>query len=187
MDEFGEQGVGINSYALVSYLSGALARFLEDLRAHLSAGCTTRAHVTILPPRPVSGSAEAAWHILAERLQDYPPFVVELGEVEVFRESQVIYVALKAGFKALGEMHRALNAGPVAFTEPFPYHPHITLAQELLAEAVPEAAETARRLLAGYSGPRSFVVDRLTFVQNTLDNRWIDLAAAELTGQRISL
>ncbi|MEQ1947083.1 MAG: 2'-5' RNA ligase family protein [Bryobacteraceae bacterium] len=185
MDEQGGRGVGINSYALVSYLSGPLARYLDGLREHLSPGCTARAHITVLPPRPITGTAENAWNVLSEQLQDFAPIPVELGGVEVFRQSQVIYLSVKAGHQALEEMHHALNGGPVAFTEPFPYHPHITLAQELLVEAVPAATETAKRLLSECAVPRSFVLDKLTFVQNTLDNRWMDLAAAELTAQRI--
>ena len=129
MDDQGEQSVGVNSYALVSYLSGPLAQFLEDLRAQLSHGCTARAHITVLPPRPITGSSADAWKMLSEQLQDFPPFIVELGDVEIFRQSQVIYVAVKTGHAALEKMHRTLNAGPVAFEEPFPYHPHVTLAQ----------------------------------------------------------
>ncbi|MEQ1887239.1 MAG: 2'-5' RNA ligase family protein [Bryobacteraceae bacterium] len=170
---------------MVSYLSGPLARYLDGLREHLSPGCIARAHITVLPPRPIRGTAEDAWNVLSEQLQDFSPIPIELGDVEVFRQSQVIYVAVKAGHKALEEMHHTLNSGPVAFTEPFPYHPHITLAQELLVETVPAATETAKRMLADCTAQRSFVLDKLTFVQNTLDNRWMDLAALELTAQGI--
>jgi 2'-5' RNA ligase len=186
MDEQGDRGVGINSYALVSYLSGPLAGFLDALREQLSPGCVARAHITVLPPRPIHGSAGAAWNQLAQQIQEFPPILIELGDVEVFRESQVIYVAVKSGYKALEEMHRTLNRGELAFEEPFPYHPHITLAQELLAEAVPNATAIAQRMLSESSTPRSFVLDRLTFVQNTLENGWMDLAARDLTGQTIS-
>jgi 2'-5' RNA ligase len=186
MDELGGRGVGINSYALVSYLSGPLAAFLDNLRERLAPGCVARAHITVLPPRPINGTAESAWAELARRLQELPPVTVELGDVQVFNESQVIYIAVKTGLTELEDMHRALNHGTVAFGEPFPYHPHITLAQELLSETVLTTLETARRQWEEFSRPRSFVLDRLTFVRNTLDNQWVDLASADLTGQIIS-
>lgn len=186
MDEFGGRGFGINSYALVSYLSGPLAGFLDELRERLAPGCVARAHITVLPPRPITGTAEDAWKELEPQLHDFPPLVVELDDVQVFQQSQVIYVAVKTGYAELDQMHRSLNHGPVAFTEPFPYHPHITLAQELLSEAVPAAVDLAARLWAESMSPRSFLLDQLTFVQNTLDHRWIDLAAADLKGQIIS-
>ena len=186
MDEQGGRGIGINSYALVSYLSGPLAEFLDGLRERLAPGCVARAHITVLPPRPIAGTAASAWEELAQRLQEFPPFAVELGEVQVFGESQVIYVAVKAGGAELEDMHRALNRGPVAFEEPFAYHPHITLAQVLVSETVPSTLEQARRLWEQSPRPRGFVLDRLTFVRNTLENHWMDLAAADLTGQIIS-
>jgi 2'-5' RNA ligase len=186
MDEQGGRGIGINSYALVSYLSGPLAEFLDRLRERLAPGCVAKAHVTVLPPRPITGSAEAAWKELTQHLQDFPAIAVELGDVQVFRESQVIYVSVRAGKAELDNLHSRLNRGLVNFDEPFPYHPHITLAQELISETVPPALELARRLWDECAHPRAFVVNRLTFVQNTLDNQWMDLSAADLTRQTIS-
>ena len=186
MDELGGRGIGVNSYALVSYLSGPMAEFLDRLRERLAPGCVARAHITVLPPRPIAGPAENAWNELARQLKEFPPIQVELGDVQVFGESQVIYVAVKAGGAELEDMHRSLNHGPVAFDEPFFYHPHITLAQELISETVPETLHQARRVWDQSPRPRGFVLDRLTFVQNTLENQWMDLAAADLTGQIIS-
>jgi len=186
MDEQRGRGIGINSYALVAYLSGPLAEFLDTIRERLAPGCVARAHITVLPPRPIASTAESAWKEILPQLQDLSPFEVELDDVQVFRESQVIYIAVKTGRTELEDLHRALNHGQVAFGEPFPYHPHITLAQELISETVPASLEQARLLWKEFSRPRSFVLDRLTFVQNTLDNQWMDLAATDLTGQIIS-
>ena len=44
----------INSFALVSYIPEPLAGFLDRLRQELVPNCFLRAHVTILPPRPIS-------------------------------------------------------------------------------------------------------------------------------------
>ena len=43
----------INLFALVVYIPDPLAGFLDDLRKELVANCLPRAHVTILPPRPL--------------------------------------------------------------------------------------------------------------------------------------
>jgi 2'-5' RNA ligase len=78
-------------------------------------------------------------------------------------------------------MHQALNRGPLEFAEPFEYHPHVTLAQQLLPEQVEASAALARRKWREFPHSRSFMVDRLTFVQNTVENRWADLVGRMLS------
>ena len=173
----------INSFALVSYCSGPLADYLTRLRGDLVADCETKAHLTVLPPRPVQGSAEHALQELTEGLQDFAPVLVELGDVAMFPESRVIYVTVKAGHRELERMHDALNTGDLAFEEPFPYHPHITLAQDLTTESIGPVLERARRHWTSWPHPRSFVVEKLTFVQNTFENRWHDLADMHLVSR----
>ena len=128
---------------------------------------------------PLDAVAEAVEE-LRVRLQEFPPFRVELGDIEVFSGTQVVYVSIKAGFQELEQMHQALNAGRLACEEPYPYHPHVTVVQELAPEDVPNAAQFARWRWSEFKHPRSVWVDRLTFVQNTLDNRWTDLAMLNL-------
>ncbi len=179
---------GINSFALVSYLSGAMAELLDEIRHDFAPESRAKAHVTILPPRPLVQFAgktpdEAAAEAMDElkvRLQEFPPFKVELGEIEIFEETQVIYVSVETGFAELERMHSALNTGRVAFREPYSYHPHVTIAQELAAEDVHNAAQFARWRWSEFKQSRSVWVDRLAFVQNTLDNCWTDLAMLNL-------
>ncbi len=180
-------GLGINSFALVSYLSGALADFLDEIRHDFAPDSRAKAHVTVLPPRPLrvppkTAVVENAWSELKNNLADFQPFRVELGDVEVFRLNRVIYLSVQAGGAELQRMHDALNRGLVEFQEPFPYHPHVTIVQELLPGDVPQAAEFARWRWSEFRAPRHFLVDRLTFVQNTLENSWTDLAALDLVG-----
>ena len=175
--------VAINSFALVSYFSGPLAEYLTRLRKELVPDCEAKAHLTILPPRPVSSSASDAGRDLALRVQDFAPILVELGDIEIFPESRVIYISVTNGQLELERMHDALNAGSVAFEEPFPYHPHITLAQDLPPESIAEVLERARAHWTSWPHPRNFVVEKLTFVQNTLENRWFDLEDVALSTQ----
>jgi len=166
----------INSYALVAYIPAPLGRFLDELRCEIVPACVPRAHVTILPPRPLAVTAAEAWDELSAHLRDFPAFEIECGEVEIFEATSVIYIAVKSGRQELKRLHDLLNTGGVAFDEPFLYHPHITVAQELASGEVLRAFETAQRRWKQYRGRRSFPVEAITFVQNTTQNRWLDLA-----------
>jgi 2'-5' RNA ligase len=170
----------LNSFALVSYLSDPLAAFLNRLRCDLVPDCVAKAHVTVLPPRPLKGSPEEAWQDLRQGLQHFQPFCVELGEIAVFPGLQAVYLSIESGRHELESMHARLNTGGLAYQEPFPYYPHLTLAQELPPPELAAAMELAAARWREFPHPRGFTVDRLTFVQNTLENRWTDLAAVDL-------
>lgn len=166
----------INSFALVSYLPDPLADFLDRLRAELVPGCHSKAHVTILPPRPLVCPSAEAWSHIEQSLRDVPPFRVELGEIEVFPVTQVIYLSVNSGNLELRRLHRMLSLGSCAFDEPFSYHPHITLAQDLEPGQLGAAVETAQTRWREFSHSRGFDVEKLAFVQNTIENRWTDLS-----------
>jgi 2'-5' RNA ligase len=175
-------GTAINSFALISYLPEPLAGFLDSLRCELVRGCQAKTHVTVLPPRPLArGLPETAWRELNDYLDAFPPFRVELSSIEIFEGTNVIYLSIGAGFRELERMHLALNRGPLEFAEPFVYHPHVTLAQQLSPEQVEAAAALARRRWREFPHSHSFMVDGLTFVQNTVENRWADLAGRMLS------
>jgi 2'-5' RNA ligase len=188
MDASNGRETRINSFALVSYLPGELAELLDEIRHDFAPESRAKAHVTILPPRPLiefpgeapGTDAMAAMDELKIRLQEFPPFKVEFGEIEIFEGTQVIYVSIQNGFAELEHMHSVLNTGRVAFQEPYPYHPHVTIAQELAPEDVHNAAQFARWRWSEFKHSRSAWIDRLTFVQNTLENYWTDLAMLNL-------
>ncbi len=164
-----------NSFALVAYIPDPLARFLDDLRRELVPGCVPRAHVTILPPRPVSIDPSHVASALGATLEDFGSFEVEGSELGLFQSTQVIYIELGRGGEELQRLHDALNTGPVAFQEPYPYHPHITLAQDIPAASVPGVFARAYRAWAECSHPRGFMLDTVTFVRNQSPNTWLDL------------
>ena len=170
----------VNSFALVSYLPNPLAAFLNDLRHELDPHCQAQAHVTILPPRPLACPADQAWNQLRERLQDFEPLQIELGDVQSFPESQVIYLSVKSGHAALEHMHSVLNVGLVAFDEPYTYHPHITLAQDLNPTEFSRIREWTAQRWAQFAQARTFQMAGLTLVQNSLENHWSDLAEMDL-------
>lgn len=166
----------LNCFALVAYIPDPLGRFLDNLRRELVPGCLPRAHVTILPPRPLFSEPEAASVQVGATAIETEPFEILLGDVAVFPVTDVVYLDLRTGVRELRDLHRQLNTGHLEFQEPFPYHPHITLAQELLPGTVKEVTERAARRWSEFRFERRFTVEKLSFVQSKAGNGWIDLA-----------
>lgn len=173
-----------NLFALVSYIPGTLGEFLDRLREELVAGCKPHAHVTILPPRPTTADLQANRRTIEDRLDRFGSFQVGFTGVQIFQKSNVIYAALDQGGTELAAMHAALAVEGLEFDEKFPYHPHVTLAQDLDPATVPQVLELATRRWRESALARTFVVDSLTFVQNRGGSNWIDLAQFDLTAVR---
>ncbi len=170
----------INSFALVSYIPEPLAGFLDRLRQELVPNCFLRAHVTILPPRPISSSPEAAWETVRTLAPSFAPFDVEMTQLEVFPVSDVIHIGIGRGRQEMERMHDGLNVDGLKFAEPYPYHPHVTLAQDLKSDEVDELARVARIRWAECTLPKIFRVEKVFFVQNTRRKEWLDLGESAL-------
>jgi 2'-5' RNA ligase len=173
----------INSFSLVSYIPGRLGVFITRLRQELVQDCVAQSHVTVLPPRPLSIDPLAAEEELRERVAALAPVRIEITGLKMFEQTSVVFADVGEGRDELIEMHSALNTAPFFFEEPFPYHPHITLAQGFPPERLQEFFENASRLWAQEAPETSFLIDTLVFVQNTVENRWIDLAEVALRGE----
>jgi 2'-5' RNA ligase len=171
---------GACHFALVSYIPGRLAAFLDRLRFELKPGCVLRSHVTVLPPRPIDLNIDESIRQIKAEGEDIPPFTVELGPVAIFDKSNVVYLTLRRGERELHAMHENLNAGQLEYDGPFPYHPHITLAQDLTREQAEALAGIARERWAAYDGLREFTVDELSFVRSYKPGVWLDLAYVDL-------
>jgi 2'-5' RNA ligase len=172
----------LNVFALVIYIPDPLGKFLNDLRCELVPKDKPRAHVSVLPPRPLAapndwqGARDEA-RALAEL---WAPFKLEATAIRVFPVTDVIYIEVGAGEAQLRQMHAAMDSRKLAYQEPFPYHPHITLAQEVPHEKVEELRAIAEERWNQFQGPRWFTADRATFVRNSVGNRWVDLAEFSL-------
>jgi len=167
-------GERINLYSLVTYLPDPLGSFIDQLRCELVPGCSLRAHVTILPPRCLQEPVAAGKQI-GSTLELFEPFEVQLNEVEIFSKSNVVYLGLARGLSKLEALHTALNCADVFFDEPFEYHPHITLAQQIAEEQISDVFHHARYRWAEYTHQRSFPVDRAVYVQAITLSNWVDL------------
>lgn len=175
MEEPAGASAPINSFSLVAYLPEPLAGFVDSLRQEFQPGCGVRSHVTVLPPRPLPCSTGEAWQELREHLQDVQPFQVELATPRVFPVTEVVHFSIGAGAADLLLLHERLASGTCEFQENYTYHPHVTLAQYLLPDHAQAIRAEAEKRWNAWNGPRGFLLDRLTLVQNTESNRWRNL------------
>ena len=172
MDRSCGEGSAINSFSLVAYVPQPLAGFIERLRQEIEPGCTARSHLTFLPPRPLEIPLEQIRTQLEAGLRNQPAFLVELCQVRIFPVSQAVHLSVGAGWAEAIRIHQVLHQGDLCCMEFFEYHPHVTLAQDLDPGNVAGVVELAERRWQEYSGKRDFLVDHVTLVQNTLENRW---------------
>jgi 2'-5' RNA ligase len=172
-------------YALVNYIPDPLGAFLNELRAELVPGCQLRSHVTLLPPRRLLSPPEVLVRELDERIPYIHSFNVTLGDIEVFESTGVIYLGLRSGQHELQEVHHSLSDGVFAFDEPFPFHPHITLAQEIPASRFQALLNHAHARWRTWSHERSFPILNLAFVRNATPVRWDCLSEYELQPARL--
>lgn len=188
----------LNFFAVVNYLANPIAKFVDELRRELTPDCPHRAHVTVLPPRALAVPAGEAIRDCERLLADVEPFEMRLGSVDLFESTQVIKLSFASGIPRLKELHDLLAASKMTGIENFEFIPHITLGQDLPAGRVEEYLATARRKWEAFKPAPPILIENLTFVQQTIDGCWLDLAEIELgrrepvgvlnsgTGRRIS-
>ena len=173
-------------FALVVYIPDPLRRFLDDLRRSLSPGCNPHAHVSLLPPRTL----KVPWQLACEEARrltgDFAPFHIQAGDVQVFRQTDVVYLEVGAGGDDLRRMHARLSQGPLAFPEPFEYHPHITLAQDIPPASLNEIYDSACRAWETFRGDRGFEAEKAVFVHSQDRCCWRDLAEFSLGAALVS-
>src|SRR5579862_5713940 len=134
----------LNIFALVIYIPGELGRFLDDLRRELVPHYNPNAHVSVLPPRSLTGEWEAASKQARAVTEAWPAFDIELTDIQVFPVTDVLYLEVGEGSAELHRMHAAMNTGALEFRDPFAYHPHVTLAQDVPHDRVAAAGELAK-------------------------------------------
>src|ERR1700691_1049127 len=118
-------------YALVAYLKNPAGEFVEKLRRELHPDLPhLPAHLSILPPRPLRGTENDALQVLERICGADEPFEVTLGEVETFVPvTPTIYIRVQGGAAHMSELHSKLSTEALAFEEPWPYIPHLTIAK----------------------------------------------------------
>ncbi len=168
------------AYAVVAYIPEPLGSFLSAMRAELAPGCALRSHVTILPPRRLAASPQSLSGELGRLAGEIPSFEAALGEIEVFASTGVISLGLAAGWQSIERAHQALNHGILFAGDPYPFHPHVTVAQSLWALPFEQVLAEARRRWQECRLPRQFLVEELTLARSVSPGCWEDLAAHRL-------
>ena len=168
-------------YALVAYIHHPVGQFVENLRQELHPVTThMAAHLTILPPRQLSGSEEAALEFLEEACSRVVPFDVEMGEVGTFLPTTpTVFIQVKRAAYRMRELHDQLSVKALHCDEPWPYIPHLTILKTDLDQQARDAAVAAQRRWDQFPGSRTIHVDELMFVRET-GGVWQDVAPVPL-------
>jgi 2'-5' RNA ligase len=175
-------------YALVAYVRTPIGEFVENLRRELHPDLPQlAAHVTILPPRPLSDTEAVAIHTLEEVCSHVEAFEVTLGEVETFIPvTPTVFIRVAHGATRMQELHDRLNQGPLICPEQWTYTPHLTIAKMTTEEQAWKGFELARRRWHDYKGTRLIPLEELTFVREGEENCWVDLAPVRLGQSLVS-
>lgn len=168
-------------YAVVAYVRSPVGIFVEELRREMHPAHThADAHITILPPRPLSGSEDEALQLLKDVCRTSTPFEVAMGDVETFIPvTPTVFLRVARGAYRMRELHDRLNRGGLKFNEPWPYMPHLTIVKMDTVEEASKVVEIARRRWREYKDDRVVRIESLTLVKGT-GERWVDLATAAL-------
>jgi 2'-5' RNA ligase len=170
------------TYAVVAYLNGHLADFVQNLRARLAPHeANIQAHLTLLSPRELESPPEKLHSALRRLCYDVRPVKASLGQVESFVPvTNTVYLGVDGGAREVGELNQRLNQYGFRAEDPWPYVPHVTLARLDDQGAAAEALRVAGHEWELYREAREFMIDKLTIVREIAPGRWADLAAVPL-------
>ncbi|WP_115726873.1 2'-5' RNA ligase family protein [Actinomyces culturomici] len=137
---------------------------LTDLRLGLGdlQGSRVPAHITILPPTPFPKEErpEVIRH-LREVAKHHRPFRITLAGSDSFRPvSQVAFLTLAEGGRECTSLADEVRTGPLDIEQRFPYHPHVTLAQDVDDPALDLALDVGAGFEATWMVP-GFRLDRV--------------------------
>jgi 2'-5' RNA ligase len=162
------------SFALVSYIPDPLGAFLQSLRHSLPGQENPRAHITVLPPRPLKAPMESVSHVAKPILGRFEPFPVELRDVKVFPETHIMYLAIGGGSDQLHRLHDALNTGILTHEENFEFSPHLTISGAIPFENLAEVKAEAGRAWEKYNGEKRFQIADVVALWQPPHGSWDD-------------
>lgn len=127
------------------------------------------AHVTLLGPTEIPTDVlPGVERHLAAVAAAHLPFTLHLRGTGTFRPvTQVVFVAVAAGISECELLAAAIASAPGLHRQArFPYHPHVTVAQDVAPEALDKVYED----LADFSA--MFEVDGFTLFSHSGQTRW---------------
>jgi len=168
-------------YAAVTYVRSPAGVFVEEMRRDLHPTHThADAHITILPPRTLSGTEEKAIQQLESVCRTIAPFEVTMGDVESFVPvTPTVFIRVTHGAYRFRELHDRLNTGALHCDEPWPYMPHLTIVKMDTVDEARKVVGLARPRWDGCDDSRKVRIDTVTFVKG-VGERWMDLATIPL-------
>ncbi len=177
----------ISRYALVNYVRNPVGEFVEQLRRELHPPISHMpAHLTILPPRELSGTEAAALEFLEEVCSHVVPFSVELGDVETFLPTTpTVFIQVKRAAYRIRELHDLVCGKGLLCAENWPYIPHLTILKTETDDQARAALAIARQRWAEFSGERQVLVEQLMFVREK-NGAWQDVAHLPLGHGQLS-
>jgi 8-oxo-dGTP pyrophosphatase MutT (NUDIX family)/2'-5' RNA ligase len=161
---------------------GVVARLPEPLGIHVQAwrralgdpmAGRVGPHLTLAPPQTVAErDLDRAVALVERAAAGAVPFLVELDGAATFLPgSPVAYLVVGEGGPALEAIEADLRASPLE-RRTHPFHPHVTVLQDL----PPDRIEAAARELAGFRA--AFPVRELALLREDRDKVWRPLATA---------
>lgn len=174
-------------YALVTYIRNPVGEFVEQLRRELHPPTAhMAAHLSILPPRELTGSETAALEFLEEACSRVIPFSVDLGDVKTFLPTtSTVFIEVKQAAFRMRELHDQLCGRGLSCEEIWPYIPHLTILKAERDEQARAAYAIARDRWAQFPGKRQVPVNELMFVREE-DGCWQDVAPVPLGRGQLS-
>jgi 2'-5' RNA ligase len=137
------------------------------------------AHLTLLGPTEVDAAAlPAIEKHLARVASAHGPFTLLLRGTGTFRPlTEVVFVTVAAGISECERLNVAIHdLAAIERTAKFPYHPHVTVAQDV----TPEQLDAVFADLADFEA--QFPVDGFTLFEHGSDGRWHPHRDYALTG-----
>lgn len=125
-------------------------------------------HVTLLPPTAIAAAAlpDVESH-LADAAAAHHPFVMHLSGTGTFRPtSPVVFIQIATGVSDCEVLESRIRRGVLTRDLEFPYHPHVTVAQDIGAAMLDEAYDG----LAGFVA--RFRVEDVVLFSRDPDGRW---------------
>lgn len=135
-------------------------------------------HVTLLPPTEVAGMepAELRGHLEAVAAR-HPPFGIHLFGTGSFRPvSQVVFVNVADGISSCEALADDIRTGPLGRSLNFPYHPHVTIAQDV----APDMLDLAYQGLGDVD--ERVEVDAFSAFSREASGRWVPVERYPLQG-----
>jgi 2'-5' RNA ligase len=110
-------------------------------------------HVTLLPPTPVpADSLDDIEAHLQSAASGSTPFVMHLSGTGTFRPtSPVVFIQIARGVSDCELLEAKIRSGPLHRELEFPYHPHVTVAQEIEDSALDVAYDGLDDFVARFS------------------------------------